>query len=442
MYSVRVMNNKFAALVLPIFLLPFLFCACRSVDSSAADVAMEPAEMLEAHGELAMGTKPFQGIPSIATSKTGKRIFLAWYGNGKTECPDNYIMVAYGVGNEWKNKVDMVVRSPHVGKVRLFDPSLWRAPDGSIWLFWAQSGGEYVNKGWLWHKEPNLRGQWDRRGGVWYSVCKNPEAEKPAWSAPRRLCDGVMMNKPIVLKNGKWAFPVCKFQMENINDLDSSNEGAILYVSDSDAKNPKLVNCVKIPFVPFTEHMFVEKLDGSIWLLSRTQPDWTVSRQGAKRSSQISYGNDGILEAFSQDGGKTFGEIKASKIPHCGSRFHISRLNSGNLLLVKNDADDAQWLAGKPRGPENLRSYPRKKIMAYLSRDDGKTWEGGLEIDGRADVSYPDADQDVNGDIYVCYDHSRYGKRQICVAKIRESDILAGKSGSSKQYFQIANERP
>ena len=403
---------------------------------------MVPAEMMEARGELAMGTKPFQGIPSIAVSKSGKRVFLAWYGNAKTECPGNYIMVAYGDGNKWKNKVDMVVRSPHMNEVRLFDPCLWRAPDDSIWLFWAQSEGKYTNKEWLWSIDPNSKGQWDRKGGVWYSICRNPEGEKPLWSAPRRLCDGVMMNKPIVLKNGKWAYPVCRFQMENINDLDSAKEGALLYVSDPGAKNLELINCVKIPFVPFTEHMFVEKLDGNIWLLSRTQPDWTIARQGQKSAAQITYGNDGILEAFSNDGGKTFGEVKAAAIPHCGSRFHISRLKSGNLLLVKNDADDEQWMSGKPRGPENLRSYPRKKIMAYISQDDGKTWKGGLEIDGRADVSYPDAAQDENGNIYICYDFSRYGKRQICVAQVNEKDILDRRTGISSDNVQIANQRP
>ena len=89
--------------------------------------------------------------------------------------------------------------------------------------------------------------------------------------------------------------------MENINDLDSAKEGALLYVSDPGAKNLELINCVKIHFVPFTEHMFVEKLDGNIWLLSRTQPDWTISRQGPKSAAQITYGNDGILEAFSKN---------------------------------------------------------------------------------------------------------------------------------------------
>ncbi|MFN2352421.1 MAG: exo-alpha-sialidase, partial [Kiritimatiellia bacterium] len=36
------------------------------------------------------------------------------------------------------------------------------------------------------------------------------EADGPdaAWSAPRRLCDGVMMCKPVVLSSGEWALPV------------------------------------------------------------------------------------------------------------------------------------------------------------------------------------------------------------------------------------------
>lgn len=166
------------------FALPTLLCSCNSFQPSQESPAMVPAEMMEARGELAMGTKPFQGIPSIAVSKSGKRVFLAWYGNAKTECPGNYIMVAYGDGNKWKNKVDMVVRSPHMNEVRLFDPCLWRAPDDSIWLFWAQSEGKYTNKEWLWSIDPNGKGQWDRKGGVWYSICRNPEGEKPLWSAP------------------------------------------------------------------------------------------------------------------------------------------------------------------------------------------------------------------------------------------------------------------
>lgn len=402
-------------------------CACMETEP-----ALAPAKMEAATGELAKGTKPFQGIPSIATTASGKRQFLAWYGNGATEMAGNYIMVSYADNNQWKNKVDMVVRPVHPDKVRCFDPSVWRSPSGDIWLFWAQAQGLYrLNK--QWDRIEDSSGQYDRRGGVWFSVCKNPEADVPQWSAPKRLCDGVMMNKPIVLANGKWAFPVCEFQMDNINDLKSLDEGAALYISDPEAKNVKRVNNVKVPFSPFTEHSFVERRDGSLWLLTRIHPNhMTAIMKSADKHGMTSFGNSGIWEAFSYDGGKTFGRLAPADIPHCGSRFFIYRMKSGNLVLVKNETDDAQWLAGKPRGQQNLRVYPRKGIAVYLSEDDGKTWKGGLMLDDKNGVSYPDASQDDEGYIYVCHDYSRYDKRKIYVSKITEADILAKKIVSAK----------
>ena len=44
--------------------------------------------------------------------------------------------------------------------------------------------------------------------------------------------------------------------------------------------------------------------------------------------------------------------------------------------------------------------------------------------------------------IYICYDFSRYGKRQICVAQVNEKDILDRRTGISSDNVQIANQRP
>ncbi len=418
-----------------------LVCACSSVVEH--DIALVPAVFVKAEGDLSKGTKPFQGIPTIATTIDGKRQFLAWYGNGDKECGKNYLMMSYADNNQWQNKVDVVVRSPYNGKVRLFDPVLWRAPDNSIYLFWAQSAGKYYNQGeWSFVGDGRSNGwaQYDRRGGVWFSVCKNPHDKNPQWSKPTRIANGVMMNKPIVLSNGKWMLPIAEFQLDCFNDFQTLNEGAKVYIADAGIKNVKCLNNVKIPHSPFPEHMFVEKRDGTIWLLARTQPDNMLVRSHGKTPQHITYANNGILEAFSKDGGVQFGKLKPSSIPHVGSRFHIYRLKSGKLLLVKNDADDASWLAGKPRSAENVSHYSREKIMVYISDDDGKTWEGGLMLDSRKGVSYPDASQDDNGNIYICWDFSRYNEREILVAKITEADILKKQISSTSQSAEIANK--
>ncbi len=414
-----------------------LFTGCitsKNEQKAPLDEALVAPQIIKAKGKYTKGTKPFQGIPSIATTASGKRQILAWYGNTPNEMSGNYIMVAYGNNNKWQNKVDLIVKSPHDDCVRLFDPALWRSPSGDIWLFWAQAKGTYNHGGTI-NKE--LKGAYDRRGGVWYSVCKNPDDENPQWSAPKRLCDGVMMNKPIVLKNGKWAFPVCEFYNVNINDLKTNEEGAKLYVSDPEAKNLKLVNSIRVPNSPYTEHMFVEKNNGDLWLLSRIHPS---RRACSTRALPYAYGNVGILEAISKDGGKTFDALKPSPIPHTGSRFFIYRLKSGNLILVKNYADDEKWLKGKPRDNSNKGGYPREKIVVYLSKNDGKTWQGGLILDNRRNVSYPDADQDDNGNIYVCFDYERYKEQEIYVAKITEADILAKKISEPSEPAKIVNK--
>jgi hypothetical protein len=66
--------------------------------------------------------------------------------------------------------------------------------------------------------------------------------------------------------------------------------------------------------------------------------------------------------------------------------------------------------------------------MAFLSPDDGKTWKGGLMLDERSGVSYPDAIQSGDGSIYVLYDRNRATDSEILMAKFTEEDVMAKKT--------------
>jgi hypothetical protein len=146
----------------------------------------------------------------------------------------------------------------------------------------------------------------------------------------------------------------------------------------------------------FDEHMFIERKDGSLWLLVRT--------------------TYGIGESVSTDRGETWPELVPSALPHPSARFFIHRLASGNLLLVKH-------------GPLDIKTG-RSDLTAFVSTDDGQTWGGGLLLDERKGVSYPDGQQSADGTVRIIYDYSRTGDREILMASFREEDAAAGKAVS------------
>ncbi len=114
------------------------------------------------------------------------------------------------------------------------------------------------------------------------------------------------------------------------------------------------------------------------------------------------------------DQGKTWDESSHAAIKHPVARFHIRRLASGRLLLVKH---------GKTIDTHEGRSL----LTAWLSDDDGKTWQGGLMLDERKGISYPDGFQAPDGTIYISYDRNRATDGEILLARFNEEDILVRK---------------
>jgi hypothetical protein len=141
------------------------------------------------------------------------------------------------------------------------------------------------------------------------------------------------------------------------------------------------------------ESMIVERQDGSLMMLVRTA-------------------EHGIACSISEDGGRTWTE-GADYLKQTTSRFFLRRLISGNLLLVKHDGIDE-------RGPG------RANLTAYLSEDDGESWTGGLLIDDRTSVSYPDGTQAPDGTIYLIYDWERGRDKNILMATFTEADVRVG----------------
>jgi hypothetical protein len=327
--------------------------------------------------------RKFSGIPSLAISEKEETFWAVWYaGTSPAEDENNYVVLSNSSdqGQNWEEV--LAIDPDGEGPVRAFDPEVWVDPLGKIWVFWAQTIG--------------MDGT---RSGVW-SITGIKSAEGIfEWSAPRRLTDGIMMCKPLLLSNGDWVLPASTWRL--------TDNSARMVVSNDQGQTWKVRGAVHVPkpHRSFDEHQFVEKADGSLWALLRT-----------------SYG---IGESYSVDSGKTWSDLKPSSIAHPSARFFIRRLKSGNLLLVKH-------------GPIAIKTG-RSHLMAFLSEDDGKSWSNGLLIDQRAGVSYPDGQETVDGSIYIIYDRDRTGDREILMTHFKEEDIL--NKASDEQMVAVYKHR-
>ena len=359
-------------------------------NAEAAFDPLDPAPILSPLPEKYRDAKrSWQGIPSLAAS-SDDRVWVTWYSGGKTEDAENIVLLATsGDGGETWSEPLFAIDPP--GIVRAFDPALWTDPDGNVRLYWAQGEMDYDAPASI----------WDGRDGVWEIMTANPaDGEKAVWGGQRRIADGVMIGKPIVDSKNRRLFPVAIWAYPGKYSVDPRHCGATLFVSTDGEKTVDFLGVAKIdPAVAlYAEHNIIEKKDGSFWILARTQY--------------------GIGESISTDEGRTWTDLAPSVLRHTSSRFFVRRLASGNLILVKNGPTD--------------QDVGRTQMTAFLSEDDGKTWIGGLVLDERKSVSYPDGDQTPDGTIYVCYDYDRYGAAEVYCARFTEDDVRAGKIVSER----------
>lgn len=350
--------------------------------------AMSPPTLLyHPQGEYLNGNRRWQGIPAIERSSAG-RIFFAFYSGGQDEGIGNFVVL-------FRNDDDgatmsepyLAVRPSNPATCRIFDPCLWFAPDGRLWFFVTQSYTYY-----------------DGRNGVWAMICENPDDDRPVFGAPRRIANGIMMNKPVVYR-GDWLLPCAiwdKFRT-TYNDLPEERFSNV-YRSRDGGATFSLLSHTDYPDRHIDEHMIAELNDGRLMMLIR--------------------GRHSIGQSFSSDGGESWSPAEDSGLGTPPSRFCLRRLRNGRLLLVNH-----------------VHFIKRNNLTAMISDDGAKTWKGFLLLDGRNDISYPDAVEAEDGTIRIIYDRERYKAREILMAKITQQDILAGRLTDPESRLGIVLNR-
>lgn len=363
------------------------------------EISLLPSVIISPEACHLCGERTFQGIPSI--EKFNNRMFAVWYSGGTTECYKNFVCLAVSDddGMSWSDTVKVV--QPQHFPVRAFDPELWVAPNGKLYLFYAQGSGG----------EDGKYDCYDGKAGAWMCELLNPEAEpeKFTFSEPVRFADGIMMNKPTALSDGTWAFACSLWSEANFYDPELGlDPGAYMIVSGDEGKTFSIRGRIEMREVEggpcFDEHMFAERSDGSIVAWMRV--------------------GKGIAQSISTDRGATWSKPEVRKdISGTASRFFLRKLASGNWLLVYNDSDK------------------RTNMTAWLSTDEGRSWPEKILLDDQDSVSYPDGVEMENGTIYITYDRDRVNGGFIYLVKFNEKDIISGNTGNIRRSL-ISSTRP
>jgi len=347
---------------------------------------------------------------TIGIERTPKgRIWNCFVGGGDNA--DAFFLLNWSDndGKKWSD-VKFII-DPHDAnlpfKRRTIVGQLWTDPHGRLWLFMDQAMTYF-----------------DGRSGNWCAVCENPDDPEPVWSEPKYIGFGCTLNKPIVTSGGEWVLPVSLWVRNKLNvcmergwvsnplceahhELDSIR-GAHTFVSTDEGQTWEDRGFVLMPKPSFDEQNYIELKDGRLWMTART--------------------GIGICECFSSDGGRTWTEPVLYQ-PHVNSRHFILRLQSGRLLLVRH---------GNPQ----IQTKKRSHLSAYLSDDEGKTWQGGLMLDEREGVSYPTGFQTSDGVIYISYDYERTREGELYLNRFTEADILARKIITRKCYVRKLFYKP
>jgi sialidase-1 len=330
---------------------------------------------------------------TIGIERTSRgRIWCCWVGGGDDSKAFFCLAWSDDDGETWTDT--RAVLDPHDSNLpenrRTIVGNLWCDPDGCLWLFFDEAMTYY-----------------DGRGGTWYTRCNNPDDNAPKWSKPKYVGIGFCLNKPTVLSNGDWILAESLWKREVIDILldkgrtkniyhnayhqyDSLRK-ANVFISEDKGEHWQLYPGVAVPGARHDENMLVELKDHSVMMTIRSQSGW-------------------IYKSVSKDGGRTW-SCPEQYLPQVNSRHFIRKLSNGKLLLVKH-------------GKIDELTKDRSHLMAFLSDDDGVTWRGGLELDERSGISYPDGFEAPDGYIYISYDRNRSKDGEILLARFNQSDII------------------
>jgi predicted neuraminidase len=211
------------------------------------------------------------------------------------------------------------------------------------------------------------------------------------WSAARRLPAGILgpiKNKPVQLASGELLCPTSNETPEKPSKwtvhFERSSDGGQTWTATK----------------PLNDGLTISAIQPSILFLGGDK----LLALGRTRQQRI-------FNIASEDGGKTWSEMKLGELPNPNSGTDAVTLKDGGHLLVYNHT---------PKG--------RSPLNVALSKD-GTTWQAALVLENEpGEYSYPAIIQTSDGLVHITYTWKRQKVRHVVVdpAKLVPAPITNG----------------
>jgi predicted neuraminidase len=295
---------------------------------------------------------PFPSCHASTIVESGGGLVAAWFGGTAEKNPDVGIWLSRHEGGKWTEPVEVVNGVQEDGKRwPNWNPVLFQRSKGPLVLFYKEG------------PSPSL----------WWGELVTSEDGGKTWSKPERLPQGTLgpiKNKPIELADGSLLCP---------SSSEFPFEGWKVHLeSTSDLKSWTKIG-------PLCDGKEIQGIQPSI-----------LTHGGGKLQILCRNRKGNILEAWSEDGGKTWGPLKPGDLPNPNSGLDAVTLKDGRHVLIYNNT---------PRG--------RTPLTVAVSRD-GKAWVKALDLEtDPGEYSYPAVIQSSDGRVHVTYTWKRERVRHV-----------------------------
>jgi len=305
---------------------------------------------------------PFPQAHASTIAETPEGVIAAWFGGTREGNKDVCIWTSRLVNNKWTapEKIAEGIINDTL-RYACYNPVLFYAPNGELLLFYKIG--------------PNVAG--------WTGWMMRSKDNGHNWSKREALPDGYLgpiKNKPLLINN----VLVCPSSTEK-------NGWKVHFEYTSDfgktwTKSADLNDGIKVSAI---QPSVLRYADGRMQVLCRSK-------------------NRTINESWSNDGGKTWSEMKASTLPNNNSGTDAVTLKDGRQLLVYNHVKPADSL---PNG-----KGARTPLNVAISKD-GKKWFAALILEDSpiSQYSYPSVIQAKDGLVHIVYTWRRERIKHVVV---------------------------